>query len=477
MPPRPTQYRDPRADGDQLVSLHEPDARVRHVPETVIQDAWRTRRFDASELATTTGEPVTVLHPGFLNADAGPDFTSARLRIGAVEWGGDVEVHRTSGEWIEHRHDADPRYDRVVLHVTLIADRHTGKLRRADGTVIPEVVLYPLLQDSLRSLLVRFYTRPAPAFYCADSWAHVPGGVKRAWVRTLGYERLAARKRALADAFLTAPDLDALLYERIMRALGYAKNADPMEALARRVPLRRLAALPDRRDAEALLFGAAGLLPSPRDLLGADRASIEYVTDLRARLDRVPAIDPVPPLQPTVWSRARLRAASLPTRRIAQAAALFGPGGTLRDEPLARLNAAALGPKPLPALRHLLTDARPSTFWQTHFDFGRDTKPGTARIGRGHADRVLVNAVLPTLLVAADQHDDPALRDAAFGLYETLPAGSDRVTRMFEQRGTVPASALESQGLHQLYRTRCTVGHCLSCRVGRHVLKGEGEGR
>ena len=472
MPPRPTQYRDLRADGDLLVSLHEPDARARHVPEAVIQDIWRARRFDSAALATTTGAPVTVLHPGFLNTDAGPDFTSARLRIGGIEWGGDVEVHRSSGEWLEHRHDADPRYDRVVLHVTLLADRHTGRLRRSDGSRIPEVVLHPLLQRPLRSLLVRFYAHPTPEFYCAASWAHVPEEVKRTWIRTLGSERLTARKRALSDAFLARPDLDALLYERLMRALGYAKNADPMEALARRVPLRRLAALPHRLDAEALLFGAAGLLPSPRDLLGADRASADHVSDLRARFDRITATAPVRPLHPTVWSRARLRAPSLPSRRIAQAAALFGPGGTLGDEPLGRLADATRAPKPLAVLRRLLTDTEPSAFWQTHFDFGTGSTPSSARIGRGHADRILVNAVLPAFLLAADHIDDPALRDAAFGLYEALPAGHDHVTRTFEEHGTKPTNALESQGLHQLYRTRCTAGRCLSCSVGQHILKG-----
>src|SRR5690606_10324207 len=99
-------------------------------------------RFDTAGLTTTEGAPVVVFDPGRPNTDAGPDFVGARLRIGETDWRGSVEVHTTSSGWFAHRHHTDPRYNSVVLHVTLHADVWTGGLTRADGTAIPEIVLF-----------------------------------------------------------------------------------------------------------------------------------------------------------------------------------------------------------------------------------------------------------------------------------------------------------------------------------------------
>ena len=473
MRPRPPlRYRDVREDHDLLIELHEPDARVQHVPEAVIQDIWRCLRFNHAALTTATGEAVEVWHPGTLNTDAGPDFGDARVCIDGLFWSGDVEIHRTSGEWIEHRHDEDARYDRVVLHITLVADRHTGELRRSDGTVLPEIVLYPHLHDGLRTLLHRFYATPKPDFFCAAHWAEVPDTLRRSLIQSLGRERVGQRKDALAAAFLAAPDLDALLFERVLRALGYAKNAEPMEALARAVGLDRLRRLTDRRDIEALLLGAAGLLPTPRDLLSADRTTADYAVDLCDRFERLNAAEPVRTLSPMMWKLARLRASSLPVRRIAQAATLVGPGGLLHRDPVPNLVRAAMSDEPLSALRALFTEPEPSPFWETHLRLDRPCKPGSARIGRSHADGILLNAVLPALLLHAEQTADTPLEARVLDLFEQLPAATDTVTRRYERHGTVPANGLEAQGLHQLYRTRCTEGRCLACPVGQHVIAG-----
>lgn len=407
---------------------------VARIPEAAIQDAWVRGLLDASALRTTEGERVQIVDAGRLNRDSGPDVADARIEIGGVLWAGDVEVHRTSGDWAAHGHDRDPAYDRVVLHAVLAADRSTGTLRRSDGSALPEVVLLPHLDRSLRALLRAFYVEPREAPHCGPRWPEVDAGVVRAWVRALGEERLRERARALGAAFGRRPDLDRLLVGRVFRALGYSPNADAMEDLARRLPLpavRRLGA----EGVHAALLYTSGLLDA--DLFDGDAAraaSLARQLDLR-------------PMRPEAWRRGG-RPANAPRRRIAQAAALLAPGGALRSDAVARLAEAVRDGTALDLLRP-------------------PTPDGSPPLGRSRAETLLVDAVLPVLLVAAEQGEDPALEAAVVEAFADVPAASDRVVRQFREAGFRPRSALEAQGLHQLARAYCDEGRCARCAVGQ----------
>ena len=448
------------------VALHEPEGTAA-IPEGLIQDLWHTRRFQFSDLVTTDGDPVTVLHPGTLNSDSGPDFSNVRLRIGEIEWAGDVEVHVTSGGWIDHKHHLDPGYNQVVLHVVLHADIWTGSLRRADGSLLPEVTLYPYLDASLRSLLYSFYTREADTLACARSWPGVPAPLKHQWIDALAAERLRAKTRHLTDAYLRRPDLVALLHERLFAALGYAKNDEPMAELARRLPLSLVRRVSDPLDVEALHLGVAGLLPGPADLLGADRQTADYAMDLYDRFARLQLDLDLPVMPHRTWRFFRLRPVNFPPLRIAQAVALVL--NVLRHDPLTRLLAALRKERPVTALRRMLR-ATPGPFWETHFRMEKATKPRDPAIGRNRCDALIINAVAPSLLLHAEHTGDPALERAVFDLLRALPAERDEVIRRFAALGTRPENALAAQGLHQLYRTRCTEGRCLSCKIGQSVL-------
>src|SRR5690606_10121040 len=107
------------------------------------------------------------------------------------------------------------------------------------------------------------------------------------WIDRLGRERMLDKADRLAAAYLHTPDVEVLLHQAIFAALGYAKNAEPMQELARRIPLALARQFRDPRDLEAAHAGVAGLLPEAADLLDSDRASTDYVMDLRERFDRL----------------------------------------------------------------------------------------------------------------------------------------------------------------------------------------------
>ena len=445
-PPRPAPEAAPPGSGPEAAGgavreplVAEPADAIARVPEAAIQDAWVRGLFDARDLRTTGGEPVRVLDRGRLNRDSGPDVAGARVEVGGLVWAGDVEVHRTSAEWEAHGHDRDPAYRRVVLHVVLAADRRTGTLRRSDGSALPELVLLPHLDRSLRSLLRAFYVEPREAPHCGPRWPDVADETKRAWVRRLGADRLRARARALGEAYGRRPDLDRLLVGRVFRALGYAPNADAMEELARRFSL----AAPPATEAEAhaQLWALSGLAEG--DLFDAAPPAPDAGGALGGAA-----------MRPEAWRRGG-RPANAPRVRIAQAAALLGRGGLLRDEPVARLaEALARG------LDGALDLVRP------------EPAGGGPRLGAERARTVWVDAVLPVLLLDAEQRESPAAEDAVLRALDALPAASDRVVRRFRDAGFRPASALESQGLHHLARTYCDEGRCARCAIGLALYPG-----
>lgn len=453
------------------IYLHEPPSPSTSVPETVVQDLWRTQQFDLHDLRTSDGAPLVILDRGTLNRDGGPDFRNARIRMAGQTWCGDVEVHTASDTWNEHRHGHDTRYNSVILHVVLYDDASTGKLRRADGTSLPELVLAPRLNTPLRSLLHRFYTQHSGEVACGESWSTVPARIRDTWIEKLALERVRTKMERLAAAYLHCPDLETLLYEVIMAGLGYAKNTAPMLTLARRIPLALARSLEDVLDLEALYLGVAGLLPAPAALLRADRSTSDYVIELRDRYERLKLRLDQPALPAESWQFFRLRPLNFPPLRIAQAVALLrnDPPGLLRHDPIGRLEAALLGPEPLEAMRRLLS-AEPTSFWQTHVRLERASLPHPAAIGKRRADEIIVNAILPILLLHADQTVDPGLETAALDLLRRIPAEKDEITRKFERLGARPRNAFHTQGLHHLYRNHCCDVRCLACPVGRYIL-------
>jgi hypothetical protein len=450
--------------------LREPETGV-EVPEALVHDLWRHQQFDDTALTTTDDAPVEVLDPGRLNADAGPDFQNAHVRIDGMDWRGHVELHTTSAGWFEHGHNDDPRYDSVVLHVTLHADMWTGGLLRADESPLPEVVLYPHLDTPLRQLLHAFRTRPDDdALPCAPRWDQVPPATTRDWIATLARERLHAKADRLRDR---SASMAACLQERLFAGLGYAKNDEPMTTLARRLPPSTARTVDDPRNREALHLGVAGLLPSPDELLEADRETADYAMDLRDRFRRLQVGFEIPEMDRTSWTFFRLRPSNFPPLRIAQAAAWYADDGLLAGDPLPRLRAALTAEAPVEALRAALA-AVPTPFWRTHYHLRKPAAEHSAALGTARRDTLLVNAVGPVLLRDADRRDAPAQADAVVDVLRTLSASADHVVRRFADLGTEARSAFEAQGMHQLYRRYCTQGGCLDCAIGQHLL-GDGE--
>ena len=408
------------------------DAAFARLPEALIHRAWADGLFATGALATTDGEPVRILRPGRLNRDSGPDFLDARVEIGGTTWAGAVEIHRTSAEWDAHGHDADPCYDGVVLHVVLSPDRRTGTLRRADGSALPELVLLPHLDRSLRALVHDLSAAPRDAPFCAARWSELRTDVVADWLAACAAGRLRLQTARLARAYTRLPDLDLLLARRVFRALGYEANADAMERLAGRLPWGALPDAPD--DVLALVAGTAGWL-----------APGLFPDPVVARWEAVGR--GIRPMDRASW-HAGGRPANRPRVRLAQAAALAA--GPLRADAVPTL-AAALARGVDAAVDALRLP----------------TADGTPPLGLDRARAVLVNAALPVLALGAELRAAAALAEAVEAAPAALPAVADHVTRGFSDAGATIRTMRDAHGAHHLARTFCDEGRCARCVIGR----------
>ena len=68
--------------------------------ERLLQAIWARQRIQRDQLRTTDGRTVKVLHPGFWNREAGPDFRGGMVQIDDEPARvGDIEIDLRSDGW------------------------------------------------------------------------------------------------------------------------------------------------------------------------------------------------------------------------------------------------------------------------------------------------------------------------------------------------------------------------------------------
>lgn len=138
--------------------------------EDLFQKIWENYSPEFTELRTTHGDYVRLLHPGTLNHGDGPDFEHASVIYQGIQWHGSIELHINCNDWYTHRHQSDTRYNKVILHVVL--DRnHARPVTRQDGTLIPTVVLHEYIPQNILSVVRR--TRKHHELACSNIIHHI----------------------------------------------------------------------------------------------------------------------------------------------------------------------------------------------------------------------------------------------------------------------------------------------------------------
>jgi len=424
--------------------------------EDFLHYVWQHQYFDKTDLRTAGGEEIQVLQPGYRNADAGPDFLGARLRLGEVEWNGAVEIHLRASDWARHNHQTDPKYDQVVLHVV---GSHDAEVARTNGSIIPALALAPRLGPQLLQRYNALVDAPPATLPCGPLLHLVPGITRTVMVERALLERVEQKAAALTALNQhLGGDWEATAYHALAAAFGFQKNSEPLSRLAKALPLSLLRRhRHDLRQLEALVFGQAGLLDDNEETIGD-----EYIQDLKQEYTflqhKYGLADSA--LAAHEWNYLRLRPANFPVVRLGQLVGLLHARPALFDAVLTAQSVAALTE---------FFQAPAPEYWRRHFRPGRPGK--VPALGKSSIELLIINVVVPLRVAYAQHVGQPALVESSVALLAELPAEHNQYTDALADLGFTHRSAADSQGLLALHKSYCTPRRCLHCAIGSRLVQ------
>ena len=447
------------------------------ISEKNVARLWLSGRL--ANFTDDLGNCIEVVCPGRVSTGQGCDFQDAVIRVNRQKVVGDIEVHVTSDLWLKHGHHKDSASNGVILHVAMW-QKGGLPVKLQDGRVLPTVILSRYIINVYSGTLRRWEAggiRP-----CVHSNGH-----SKAIGTILLIEGLHRFEEKVARFFglLKTAESGQVLYKGICRALGYARNKAPFEALADRLPLTLISSLAadSLLSKQAVLLGAAGLLPSQRRVIDG-QCHDDYTEELESGWSRL--CGSVAQGKASDWNLALVRPANYPVRRIAALSYLlqrYEENGLLQglerlagsvetgaaksliaglqvnvgcceDEPKLRAEGAAGSDEAISG----------------HRDSAQSNQAPAALIGKGRAGEIAVNVVLPFFTALARHNKDTRLENRVLNSYLHYPAlPANELTRYMSGillgRRDGKASGCLQQGLMRLYHQYCRVKDCECCPV------------
>lgn len=420
--------------------------------ERLYQYLWQHGML-GRELALTDGTEVKVLSPGRLNRDAGPDFSSARVLIGDTEWVGNVEIHVRASDWFRHKHDEDPVYDSVILHVVSQNDR---RVSRSDGSLIPQVAVnFP---HGFYQLFLSL-SEGTPGIRCHHNLLCLNKLTITDWLETLTVERMQDKAwRILQMHSASSGDWARTCFVTFARALGFGLNSDPFEIMARSITLNHLSRHSDNLfQLEALLFGQAGMLDMSNHIFD------EYYQNLCREYYFLARKYGLRPMRSDLWKYARTRPGNFPHRRIALLARYLEGGFSLVGEIMACGNDTD-------RLKEIFRKNLEG-YWANHIGFGAEMAPAPVALSEASIELLIINLVAPLIYAHCRSTGDYERAEDAFNIWRDLEPEKNAIIRSWNTSGIKAEDAAQSQALLWLRKNYCDRRKCLDCRFGHAMLR------
>lgn len=415
--------------------------------ERLLQYIWQEKLFQTGELKLETGEDLVIQYTGEWNHDQGPDFLNARIRIDGTYWAGHIELHVKSSHWHQHRHQHDPGYRPVILHVVWENDDSNLSER------LPTLVL----QDRVSGLLLTRYNEMLEAsgkLICENWLSGVSTDLWAAWKVELLSRRLARKAQQLQENLkICKGSWEELSWWALARVMGGTVNGAFFEAVAMSISTKLLARHRNYLlHLEALLLGQSHLLEKAN--------SDPYVQLLQREYDFLRHKYQLPYVHGRA-SKLRMRPAGFPEVRLAQLARLI-----YTQSPFVTNWINQQSPDLL--LQSMRVTA--SSFWDHHYTLTDASVYAPKHLGTDLADQLLINAVAPLFFAYGVYHKHNAYTQRAVEWLSLIKPERNSIITHWQRVGVRCESAADSQALLELHKFYCQEKRCLDCNVGCSII-------
>jgi hypothetical protein len=418
--------------------------------ESFLHYLWQFKKFSFSELQTTEGLPITIVHSGNYLQQAGPDFFNAQLIIGTQRWAGSVEIHLKSSDWYVHHHETDAAYNNVILHVVW---EHDTDVFRKNNTEIPVLELKNYVDAEILSHYQKLLS-PKNWINCENELSIIDSFTLSNWKEKLFLERIEERSDEIEELLVTtANDWEAVFFLFLAKSFGLNVNGIVFFELMQSIPYEIIRKeQSDIVQLEALFLGRAGLLETDKEDV--------YFKELKKRWNYLQQKYQLPEiiLQPVHFFK--LRPDNFPTIRLAQLAQLIS------QEP--QLFHKCMHIQKVSDFYQLVAIA-PSVYWQSHYVFDRQSASKRKKLSKSFIDLVIINALLP-FLFAFHRYQNSDSTEQLLALASQIEPEKNVMIDKFLSFGLTCNTSYDTQALLQLKKQYCDFNRCLSCAIGQKLI-------
>ena len=419
--------------------------------EDFLHYVWQFKKFDFTNLKTTTGENITIIKVGDYTQLAGPDFFNAQIKIDHQKWAGNIEIHTKSSDWYVHNHERDSNYDSVILHVVWEND---ATIFRKDNSEIPVLELKNYVSIDLLNQYQKLKTVKS-WIYCENEIKTIPEFVIKNWQERLFFERLERKSKPIETLLLeNQNDWEATLFCFLAKNFGLNTNGEIFFKIAQSIPFSIVRKESfEIENLEALFFGRSSLLDSEKeDAYFKDLKSRWIYLENKYQLQNV-LIEPI--------QFFKHRPDNFPTIRLSQLASLYHKHQNLFSRIIAAKNIIEIR-----TIFHVFV----SNYWQTHYTFDKMSSKKAKPLSKSFIDLLIINTIVPFKFA----YDKSLAKDTAeenIAFLEQIESEKNAIIDKFKSVGIIAKNAFETQSLLQLKNEYCNKSACLQCAIGLELLK------